>query len=101
MGSSGSGGGVRRKPLSSKENRKEEKQKAEEEERYKKDNHTLTLQVEALQAQIEEQTKLAKEQVEGLLEDRRVKIEEAETRRQREEDKVSGRGQEAGLKREE
>ena len=47
------------------------------------------LQVEALQAQIEEQTKLAKEQVEGLMEDRRVKIEEAETRRQREEDKVS------------
>ena len=39
--------------------------------------------------------------MEGRLEDMRVKIEEAETRRQREEDKVSGRGQEAGLKREE
>ena len=48
----------------------------------------ITIQVEALQAQLEEQTKLAKEQIEGLLEDRKVKIEEAETRRQREEDKV-------------
>ena len=54
--------------------------------------------MEALQAQIEEQTKLAKEQVEGLLEDRRVKIEEAETRRQREEDKVSGRGEGGGAR---
>ena len=44
--------------------------------------------MEALQAQLEEQTKLAKEQIEGLLEDRKVKVEEAETRRQREEDKV-------------
>lgn len=44
--------------------------------------------MEALQAQMEEQTKLSREQIEGLLEDRRVKMEEAETRRQREEDKV-------------
>ena len=45
-------------------------------------------QVEALQAQLEEQTKLAKEQVDGLLEDRRVKVEEYEARRQRDADKV-------------
>ena len=47
------------------------------------------IQVEALQAQIEEQTKLAKEQIDGLLEDRRVKVEEGEAKRQREEDKVA------------
>ena len=59
-----------------------------EETKYMKDNQTLQLQVEALQAQLEEQTKLAKEQVDALLEDRRVRIEEFETRRQRDEDKV-------------
>ena len=36
------------------------------------DNQTLLLQIESLQAQLEEQTKLAKEQVDALLEDRRV-----------------------------
>lgn len=35
------------------------------------------LQVEALQAQMEEQTRLAKEQVESLLDDRKIKSEEA------------------------
>ena len=60
----------------------------EEEERSCRDNQTLTLQVEALQAQLEEQTRLAKEQLDALLEDRRVKVEEAETRRQRDADKI-------------
>ena len=46
------------------------------------------LQVEALQAQLEEQTRLAKEQVDGLMDDRRVKIDEYETRRQRDQDKM-------------
>jgi len=59
-----------------------------EEERYRKDNQTLNLQVEALQAQLEEQTKLAKEQVDALMEDRRVKIDEFEARRQRDTDKI-------------
>ncbi|CAF4617475.1 unnamed protein product, partial [Rotaria magnacalcarata] len=36
-----------------------------------RDNETLLLQIEALQAQLEEQTKLAKDQIESLLEDRR------------------------------
>ena len=45
-------------------------------------------QVEALQAQLAEQTKLAKEQVDALMEDRRVKMEEFETRRQRDLDKI-------------
>jgi hypothetical protein len=33
------------------------------EEKYKHDNEVLVLQVEALQAQLQEQTKIAKEQV--------------------------------------
>ena len=39
--------GGKRKPLSAKENQKQERHQAEEQERYKKDNHTLTLQVRA------------------------------------------------------
>lgn len=46
------------------------------------------LQVEALQAQLEEQTKLSKEQIDAMIEDRRVKIEESETRRRRDTDKI-------------
>ncbi|XP_061628818.1 coiled-coil domain-containing protein 77 isoform X2 [Phyllopteryx taeniolatus] len=52
-------------------------------EKYKTDNHTLILQVEALQAQMEEQTRLAREQVESLQEDRQIKKEEAQADRQR------------------
>ncbi|XP_052059485.1 coiled-coil domain-containing protein 77-like [Mytilus californianus] len=58
------------------------------EEKYRHDNEVLVLQVEALQAQLQEQTKVAKEQVEALMEDRRVKEEELETRRQRDEAKI-------------
>jgi coiled-coil domain-containing protein 77 len=39
-------------------------------------------------AQLQEQTKIAKEQVEALMQDRRVKDEELETRRQRDEAKI-------------
>lgn len=46
-------------------------------------------QVEALQAQMEEQTRLAKEQVESLLEDRRIKTEEAQAQRQRDEERIT------------
>ncbi|NXH58071.1 CCD77 protein, partial [Rhabdornis inornatus] len=60
----------------------------ESSERYQKDDQTLLLQVKALQAQIEEQTRLAKEQVEALLEDRRIQMEEAEVRHQRDQDKI-------------
>ncbi|XP_051916052.1 coiled-coil domain-containing protein 77 isoform X1 [Hippocampus zosterae] len=52
-------------------------------EKYKTDNHTLILQVEALQAQMEEQTRLAREQVETLQEDRQMKKDEAQAERQR------------------
>ncbi|KAM9754532.1 coiled-coil domain-containing protein 77 [Menidia menidia] len=56
---------------------------------YKNDNQTLLLQVEALQAQMEEQTRLAKEQVEALLEDRRIKTEEAQAQRQKDQERIT------------
>uniref|UniRef100_A0A8C8BEB6 Coiled-coil domain containing 77 n=1 Tax=Otus sunia TaxID=257818 RepID=A0A8C8BEB6_9STRI len=49
---------------------------------------SLLIQVEALQAQIEEQTRLSKEQVEALLEDRRIHMEEAQVQHQRDKDKI-------------
>lgn len=58
-------------------------------EQYKNDNETLLLQVEALQAQMEEQTRLAKEQVESLLEDRRIKTEEAQAQQLRDQERLS------------
>lgn len=57
-------------------------------ERYQRDNQTLLLQVEALQAQIEEQTRLSKEQLQALLEDRRIHMEEAQLQHQRDQDKI-------------
>ncbi|XP_053319115.1 coiled-coil domain-containing protein 77 [Spea bombifrons] len=54
----------------------------------KADEQTLLLQIEALQAQLEEQTRLSKEQVESLLDDRRIRMEEAQVQHQRDEDKV-------------
>ncbi|KAM4670392.1 coiled-coil domain-containing protein 77 [Amazona ochrocephala] len=63
-------------------------EKPESPERYQRDNQTLLLQVEALQAQIEEQTRLYKEQVEALLEDRRIHMEEAQVQHQRDQDKI-------------
>ncbi|NXX30126.1 CCD77 protein, partial [Nicator chloris] len=63
-------------------------EKPENSERYQKDDKTLLLQVKALQAQLEEQTRLTKEQVEALLEDRRIQMEEAEVRHQRDQDKI-------------
>ena len=48
-----------------------------EEEGCRQDDHeTLLLTVESLKAQLEEQTRLCKEQVDSLLEDRRVRLEE-------------------------
>ncbi|XP_038562326.1 coiled-coil domain-containing protein 77 [Micropterus salmoides] len=58
-------------------------------EQYKNDNQTLLLQVEALQAQMEEQTRLAKEQVESLLEDRRIKTEEAQAQQHRDQERIT------------
>ncbi|NXG47378.1 CCD77 protein, partial [Psilopogon haemacephalus] len=71
---------------SSKPPAEEEKQGSSE--RYQRDNQMLLLQVEALQAQLEEQTRLSKEQIEALLEDRRIHMEEAQVQRQRDKDKI-------------
>ncbi|NXX80023.1 CCD77 protein, partial [Urocolius indicus] len=65
-----------------------EGEKLESPERYRRDNQTLLLQVEALQAQMEEQTRLSKEQIEALLEDRRIHMEEAQVQHQRDQDKI-------------
>jgi len=48
----------------------------------------LLLQIEALQAQIEDQTSLASEQINSLLEDRTVRMEESETQCQRDSEKI-------------
>ncbi|XP_041692398.1 coiled-coil domain-containing protein 77 [Coregonus clupeaformis] len=58
-------------------------------EQYRRDNQTLLLQVEALQAQMEEQTRLSKEQVESLLEDRRIHVEEGPVQHQRDQDHIT------------
>ncbi|NXF36691.1 CCD77 protein, partial [Nyctibius bracteatus] len=63
-------------------------EKPESPERYQRNNQTLLLQVEALQAQLEEQTRLSREQVEALLEDRRIHMEEAQVQHQRDQDKI-------------
>ncbi|KAM8971854.1 coiled-coil domain-containing protein 77 [Pelodytes ibericus] len=54
----------------------------------KSDDQTLLLQIEALQAQLEEQTRLSKEQIESLLDDRKIRMEEAQVQHQRDQDKV-------------
>ncbi|EPQ07591.1 Coiled-coil domain-containing protein 77 [Myotis brandtii] len=64
------------------------REKEERSEKYQRDIQTLILQVEALQAQLEEQTKLSREQVEGLMEDRRIRIEEIQVHHQRNQDKI-------------
>ncbi|NXO27156.1 CCD77 protein, partial [Cisticola juncidis] len=63
-------------------------EKPETSESYQKDYETLLLQVKALQAQLEEQARLTKEQVEALLEDRRLQMEEAEVRHRRDQDQL-------------
>ncbi|KAM4675565.1 coiled-coil domain-containing protein 77 [Discoglossus pictus] len=74
--------GVKRTTIKS--NEKENRIRVSE----KEDNQTLLLQVEALQAQLEEQTRLSKEQVESLLDDRRIRMEEAQVQHQRDQDKI-------------
>lgn len=65
------------------------REKEESSEQYQRDDiQTLILQVEALQAQLEEQTRLSREQVEGLMEDRRIRLEEIQVHHQRNQDRV-------------
>uniref|UniRef100_A0A3B5KYR4 Uncharacterized protein n=1 Tax=Xiphophorus couchianus TaxID=32473 RepID=A0A3B5KYR4_9TELE len=59
-------------------------------EKYRNDNQTLLLQqVEALQAQMEEQTRLVREQIEALLEDRRIITEESQAQRHRDQERIA------------
>ncbi|XP_067907217.1 coiled-coil domain-containing protein 77 isoform X2 [Heterodontus francisci] len=62
-------------------------------ENYQRDNQTLLLQVEALQSQLQEQTQLAKEQIDALLEDRRIRVEEAHVQHERDKDKIKNLAQ--------
>jgi hypothetical protein len=54
--------------------------------------------VEALQAQLGEQTKLSREQVEGLMEDRRIRVEEIQVQHQRNQEKIMELTKRCGLK---
>lgn len=49
--------------------------------KYPRDYESLLLQINALETQIQEQTKLSKEQIDSLMEDRRTRMEEYETQR--------------------
>ena len=49
---------------------------------------TLRLQVEALRAQLEEQTRVAREQLDALLHDRQVSADETQARQQRDLGKI-------------
>uniref|UniRef100_A0A672RVQ9 Coiled-coil domain-containing protein 77-like n=1 Tax=Sinocyclocheilus grahami TaxID=75366 RepID=A0A672RVQ9_SINGR len=82
---------VKPRPVSVKGSKKSSKdgEDATSSEQYKRDTQTLLLQVEALQAQLEEQTRLAKEQVEALLEDRRIHQEERQVQHQRDQDAIT------------
>ncbi|XP_075408344.1 coiled-coil domain-containing protein 77 isoform X2 [Tenrec ecaudatus] len=64
------------------------REREERSEQYQRDIQTLILQVEALQAQLEEQTRLSREQVEGLMEDRRIRIEEIQIQHQSNQEKI-------------
>lgn len=83
-GGRGAGGHKHIHPLMSKKviPRKEEQKDGEEAEE-EVDPVILALTVSALKAQLEEQTRLCKEQVDALLEDRRVQGEEAKAREER------------------
>ena len=67
---------------------KKDKKAEEENKQLNADNQTLLLQIESLQAQIEEVTKHTKEQIDALMEDRRVHIDEQTAQRERDSDKI-------------
>lgn len=59
-----------------------------ENEAVKREMESYQVQVQALQAQLEEQTRLYKEQTEALMEDRSIRQEETETQRGRDQEKI-------------
>ncbi|XP_066864506.1 coiled-coil domain-containing protein 77 isoform X2 [Kogia breviceps] len=73
--------GSRRKPAV--------RQKEDSAQLHQRDVQTLILQVEALQAQLERRSRLSQEQVAGLLEERRTRMEEAQARQQRDRERVA------------
>ncbi|XP_007503855.1 coiled-coil domain-containing protein 77 isoform X2 [Monodelphis domestica] len=64
------------------------KEPQESPEKYQRDNQTLVLQVESLQVQLQEQTKLSRDQIEGLLEDRRIYMEESQVQHERNQERI-------------
>ncbi|XP_021573192.1 coiled-coil domain-containing protein 77 [Carlito syrichta] len=64
------------------------REREENSDHYQRDIQTLILQVEALQAQLGEQTKLSREQVEALMEERRIRTEEIQVQQQRNQDRI-------------
>ena len=82
-GGRGAGGHKHIHPLKSKKVVAKKGDHSEEEEADEADPVILALTVTALKAQLEEQTRLCKEQVDALLEDRRVQGEEAKAREER------------------
>ncbi|KAJ8790827.1 hypothetical protein J1605_020921 [Eschrichtius robustus] len=73
--------GSRRKPAV--------RQKEESAQLHQRDMQTLILQVEALQAQLEERSRLLQEQVAGLVEERRICMEEVQAHQQRDRERVA------------
>ncbi|XP_048191122.1 coiled-coil domain-containing protein 77 [Perognathus longimembris pacificus] len=64
------------------------REKEDGSEHHPRDTDTLALQVEALQAQLEEQTRLSREQVHSLMEDRRIHLEEIQVQQQRNQHRI-------------
>ncbi|XP_043981538.1 coiled-coil domain-containing protein 77 [Gambusia affinis] len=77
------------RPAATKEAIRKAKSACDGVEKYRNDNQTLLLQVEALQAQMEEQTRLVREQIEALLEDRRIITEESQAQRHRDQERIA------------
>ncbi|XP_073645275.1 coiled-coil domain-containing protein 77 isoform X3 [Tursiops truncatus] len=73
--------GSRRKPAV--------RRKEESAQLHQRDVETLILQVEALQAQLEERSRLSQEQVAGLVEERRIRMEEVQAHQQRDRERVA------------
>lgn len=57
-------------------------------EKYPRDYESLLVQINALETQLQEQTKLSKEQIDALQEDRRIRMEEYETQRQKDAEQI-------------
>nr|CAB3228703.1 coiled-coil domain-containing protein 77 [Phallusia mammillata] len=75
------------RPSTSSSSRHEKHSASPRQPTHPEDQQSLALQVEALQAQLEEQTKLARDQVNALLDERRILQEESDLARERDRDR--------------